>query len=147
MAKVQYRFRDDEPVGDPGVTVDAFGEQSNASAVRLEPGDEARDLLPHLDRLRLIEVNFPTFGDGRGYSAARILREAGYTGDLRAVGEVLVEQIALMRRCGFDAFAPEAPLDPADAEAAWNRYAEVYQPTTDGRSPIWGLRHGNGRHG
>ena len=147
MAEVQYRFRDDEPVGDPGVTVDAFGEQSNASAVRLEPGDEPRDLLPHLDRLRLIEVNFPTFGDGRGYSAARILREAGYTGELRAVGEVLVDQIAFMRRCGFDAFAPEAPLDPADAEAAWNRYAEVYQPTTDGRSPIWGLRHGNGRHG
>ena len=147
MSEVQFRFRDDEPVGDPGVTVDAFGEQSNASAVRLEPGDEPRDLLPHLDRLRLIEVNFPTFGDGRGYSAARILREAGYTGELRAVGEVLVDQIAFMRRCGFDAFAPEAPLDPADAEAAWNRYAEVYQPTTDGRSPIWGLRHGNGRHG
>ena len=142
MAEVQFRFRDDEPVGDPGVTVDAFGEQSNASAVRLEPGDEARDLLPHLDRLRLIEVNFPTFGDGRGYSAARILREAGYTGELRAVGEVLVDQIAFMRRCGFDAFAPEAPLDPADAEAAWDRYAEVYQPTTDGRSPIWAKRHG-----
>ena len=142
MAEVQYRFRDDEPVGDPGVTVDAFGEQSNASAVRLEPGDEARDLLPHLDRLRLIEVNFPTFGDGRGYSAARILREAGNTGELRAVGEVLVDQIAFMRRCGFDAFAPEAPLDPADAEAAWDRYAEVYQPTTDGRSPIWAKRHG-----
>ena len=147
MAEVQYRVRDDEPVGDPGVTVDAFGEQSNASAVRLEPGDEPRDLLPHLDRLRLIEVNFPTFGDGRGYSAARILREAGYTGELRAVGEVLVDQIAFMRRCGFDAFAPEAPLDPVDAEAAWIRYAEVYQPTTDGRAPIWGLRHGNGRHG
>ena len=142
MAEVQFRFRSDEPVGDPGVTVGAFGEQSNASAVRLEPGDEPRDLLPHLDRLRLIEVNFPVFGDGRGYSAARILREAGYTGELRAVGEVLVDQIAFMRRCGFDAFAPEAPLDPADAEAAWIRYAEVYQPTTDGHAPIWAKRHG-----
>jgi uncharacterized protein (DUF934 family) len=74
MAEVQFRFRDDEPVADPGVTVDSFGEQSNASAVRLEPGDEPRDLLPHLDRIRLVEVNFPVFGDGRGYSAARILR-------------------------------------------------------------------------
>ena len=142
MSDVQFRFRDDEPVGDPGVTVGAFGEQSNATAVRLEPGDEARDLLPHLDRLRLIEVNFPVFGDGRGYSSARILREAGYTGELRAVGEVLVDQIASMRRCGFDAFAPEVPLDPADAEAAWHRYEEVYQPTTDGRAPIWAKRHG-----
>jgi uncharacterized protein (DUF934 family) len=142
MAEVQYRFRDDEPVADPGVTVDAFGEQSNASAVRLEPGDEARDLIPHLERIRLVEVNFPVFGDGRGYSSARILREAGYTGELRAVGEVLVDQIAFMRRCGFDAFAPDVPLDPTDADNAFGRYAEVYQPTTDGRAPIWAKRHG-----
>ncbi len=142
MAEVQFRFRADEPVADPAVTVDSFGEQSNASAVWLEPGDDARDLLPHLERLQLIEVNFPVFGDGRGYSAARILREAGYAGELRAVGEVLVDQIAFMRRCGFDAFAPEVPLDPADAEAAFARYDQVYQPTIDGRAPIWKLRHG-----
>lgn len=142
MAEVQFRFRDDEPVADPGVTVDAFGEQTNAAAVRLEPGDDARDLLPHLARLRLVEVNFPTFGDGRGYSAARILREAGFTGELRAVGEVLVDQLAPMRRCGFDAFAPDSPLDPADAEAAFARYRAVYQPAADGRRPIWAARHG-----
>ena len=142
MAEVQFRFRADEPVADPAVTVDSFGEQSNASAVRLEPGDDARDLLPHLARLQLIEVNFPVFGDGRGYSAARILREAGYAGELRAVGEVLVDQIAFMRRCGFDAFAPEVPLEQADADAAFARYDHVYQPTTDGQAPIWKLRHG-----
>ena len=147
MADVQFRFRDDEPVGDPGVTVDAFGAQTNAAAVRLEPGDEARDLLPHLDRLKLIEVNFPVYGDGRGYSSARILREAGYTGELRAVGEVLVDQVAFMRRCGFDAFAPEAPLDPADAQAAFDRFAEVYQPTPDGRAPIWAKRHSGAQGG
>ena len=142
MGDVQFRFRDDEPVSDPGVTVDVFGAQTNAAAVRLEPGDEARDLLPHLDRLKLIEVNFPGFGDGRGYSSARILREAGYTGELRAVGDVLVDQIALMRRCGFDAFAPDAALNPADAQAAFDRFAEVYQPAADGRAPIWAKRHG-----
>jgi uncharacterized protein (DUF934 family) len=79
------RYRDDEAVGDPAVTVDSFADQTNASAVRIEPGDDARDLLPHLDRLALVEVNFPTYGDGRGYSSARILREAGYTGELRAM--------------------------------------------------------------
>ena len=141
MAEVQFRFRDDESVGDPGVTVDAFGDQTNAAAVRLEPGDEARDLLPHLARLRLIEINFPVYGDGRGYTAARVLREAGYTGELRAVGDVLVDQIAFMRRCGFDAFAPEVPLDPADAQAAFDRFPEVYQPTVDGRAAIWAKRH------
>lgn len=142
MAEVQFRFREDEPVADPGVTVDAFGEQTNAAAVRLEPSDDARDLLPHLERLQLIEVNFPVFGDGRGYSAARILREAGYQGELRAVGDVLVDQLAFLRRCGFDAFAPEVPLDPIDAENAFNRYPDVYQPTTDGRTAIWSKRHG-----
>ena len=142
MVEVQFRFRSDEPVADPAVTVDAFGDQTNAAAVRLEPGDDARDLLPHLARLQLIEVNFPVFGDGRGYSAARILREAGYQGEIRAVGEVLVDQIAFMRRCGFDSFAPDVPLDPADAENAFKRYEQVYQPTTDRRAPIWKLRHG-----
>ena len=142
MAEVQFRYRDDEPVGDPGVTVDSFGEQSNAAAVRLEPGDEARDLLPHLGRIRLIEINFPVYGDGRGYTAARVLREAGYTGELRAVGDVLVDQLFAMRRCGFDSFAPQAPLDSADAETALSRWADVYQLTADGRVPIWKKRHG-----
>lgn len=140
--EVQFRFRDDEPVDHAAVTVDSFLDQSNATAVRIEPGDDARALLPHLDRIALVEVNFPVFGDGRGYSSARVLREAGYTGELRAVGEVLVDQIGYMRRCGFDAFAPDKPLDPADAQAAFDRWPQVYQPTTDGRVPIWQLRHG-----
>ena len=139
---VQLRFRDDEPVDHAAVTVDSFLDQSNAAAVRIEPGDDARALLPHLGRIALVEVNFPVFGDGRGYSSARILREAGFTGELRAVGDVAVDQIAYMRRCGFDAFAPDKPLDPADVQAAFDRWPEVYQPTTDGRVPIWQLRHG-----
>ena len=140
--EVQFRFRDDEPVDHAAVTVDAVSEQTNATAVRIEPGDDARLLLPFFDRLALVEVNFPAFGDGRGYSSARILHEAGYTGELRAVGDVLVDQVAFMRRCGFDAFAPDIALDPADAEAAFARYGDVYQPTTDGRAPIWAKRHG-----
>ena len=142
MAEVQFRFRDDEPVADPGVTVDAFGEQTNAAAVRLEPGDDARDLLPHLDRIRLVEVNFPVFGDGRGYSSARILREAGYTGELRAQGDVLVDQIPLMRRCGFDSFAPQAPIDIDVLRASLARYDTPYQKAADGAVPVWKLRHG-----
>ena len=71
MVEPQIRFRDDEAVGDPAVTVDSFGDQTNAAAVRIEPGDDARHLLPFLGRLKLVEVNFPGFGDGRGYSSAR----------------------------------------------------------------------------
>ena len=141
MSDVQFRFRADEPVSDPAVTVDAFADQTNATAVRVEPGDDARELLPHLDRLRLIEVNFPAFTDGRGYSSARLLREAGFDGEIRAVGEVTVDMLSHMRRCGFDAFAPEQPLNPADAEAAFDRWADVYQATVDGCQPIWAKRH------
>ena len=136
------RFRDDEPVGDPAVTVDAFAEQTNANAVRLEPGDDARLLLPFLDRLSLIEINFPTYGDGRGYSSARVLREHGFTGELRAVGDVLIDQLSHMRRCGFDSFAPDAQIDPAAAERAFATWPDVYQKTVDGRVPIWAKRHG-----
>ena len=90
--EVQFRFRTDEQADVAAVTVDSFFDQEDADAVRIEPGDDARDLLPHLARLRLVEVNFPSFADGRGYSAARVLREHGYEGELRAVGEVLIDQ-------------------------------------------------------
>ena len=140
------RFRDDEQVDDAAVTVDSFLDQLDASAVRVEPGDDARALIPHLERLSLVEVNFPAFGDGRGYSSARLLREAGYEGELRAVGDVLVDQVAYMRRCGFDAFEPDAALDEGDLETALNRWPEVYQPAADARQPIWAKRHEGARH-
>ena len=73
------RFRTDEVLEEPAVTLDAFLGQTNATAVRLEPDEDARALLPHLGRLSLVEVSFPSFRDGRGYSAARVLREGGYT--------------------------------------------------------------------
>ncbi|MEH3105981.1 MAG: DUF934 domain-containing protein [Sphingomonas fennica] len=137
-----FRFRDDAAHEEPAVTLDAFLGQSNATAVRLEPGEDARALLPALDRLALIEIAFPKFRDGRGYSAARILREAGYAGELRAAGDVLVDQLPLMRRCGFDSFAPDVALDMAAVGRALDRYDHVYQKAADGRPPVWALRHG-----
>ena len=139
---VELRFRDDAPVDEPGTTLDGFLDQSNATAVRIEAGEDVRRLLPFLDRLRLVEVAFPTYRDGRGYSAARILREAGYVGELRAAGDILVDQLWFMRRCGFDSFAPEKQLDPAAVERALLRYGAVYQSAADGRPPAWKLRHG-----
>ena len=135
--------RGDAISDEPAVTLDAFlDSQTNATAVRLEAGDDARALLPYLDRIALVEVSFPSFRDGRGYSAARVLREAGYTGELRAQGDVLVYQMPLMKRCGFDSFAPQAEIDPATLEAALTRYENVYQKAADGRVPVWALRHG-----
>ena len=137
------RFRDDEAHDEPAVTLDSFlAGQSNAGAVRLEAGEDARALLPHLGQLALIEVGFPSFRDGRGYSAARILREGGYTGELRAAGDVLVDQVPFLRRCGFDAFAPEAPVDPDTLRRSLDRYAFHYQRAADAAVPVWKLRHG-----
>lgn len=134
-------LRDHTPHEEPAVTLDAFLDQSNATAVRIEPGEDVRALFPFLDRLALIEISFPAFRDGRGYSAARILREAGYAGELRAQGDVLVDQIPLMRRCGFDSFAPQHPVDPEVLRAALERYAQFYQGAADAAVPVWKRRH------
>jgi uncharacterized protein (DUF934 family) len=137
------RFRDDAVHDEPAITLDSFlAGQTNANAVRLEAGDDARALLPHLGQLALIEVSFPSYRDGRGYSAAAILREGGYTGELRAAGDVLVDQLPLMRRCGFDSFAPEAEIDADTLRRSLDRYAVQYQASTDGVAPIWKRRHG-----
>ena len=135
------RFRDDPVPDEPAVSLDAFLDQTNAASVRIEAGDDVRRLGPVLDRVRLVEVDFPRFRDGRGFSTARILREMGYTGEIKATGDVLVDLIYFMRRCGFDSFAPDAPMDPADVEAALNRYPHVYQHAADAAVPIWQLRH------
>ncbi len=143
MGETILRFRSDDAHEEPAVTLDAFlAGQSNATAVRIEAGDNARDLVPHLGQLALIEVSFPSFRDGRGYSAARVLREAGYLGELRAAGDVLVDQMPLMRRCGFDSFAPEAPIDAAVLKASMERYDHAYQRAADSVVPVWKLRHG-----
>lgn len=138
----RLRFRSDAPDDGPLSPLADFLADGNAAAVRLDPADDARSLIPHLGRLRLIEVAFPKFRDGRGYSAARILREAGFTGEIRAAGDVLVDQIGFMRRVGFDSFAPAKPLDPAVVKLTLERYPYVYQKAADGLQPVWALRHG-----
>lgn len=141
-----YTFNDRPTSDTPAVSLEAFAAQTNAIAVRIEPGEDARDLLSHLDRVQRVDINFPGFTDGRGYSAAQILRENGYAGELRAIGDVLVDQIAYMLRCGFDSAAPHAPLDGAAVQAALTRFPYAYQKTSgiapvSGRTPIWELRH------
>ena len=136
------RFRDDPVPDEPAVSLDAFFDQSNAVSVRVEAGDDVRRLAPHLDRIRLVEVDFPKFRDGRGFSSARILREMGYAGEIKATGDVLVDLVYFMRRCGFDSFAPDIAFNDEDVQAALTRYPHVYQHAADDAMPIWKLRHG-----
>jgi uncharacterized protein (DUF934 family) len=142
QANRHLRYRKDSESTAPIVSLESFIGESNATAVRINPGEDARALLPHLDRVSLIEIGFPKFRDGRGYSSARILREAGYRGELRAQGDVLVDQLPLMRRCGFDSFVPDVALDESVVAACLARYDHVYQAAADSAVPVWKLRHG-----
>ena len=135
------RFRDDPVPDEPAVSLDAFLDQPDAASVRIEAGDDVRRLGPVLDRVRLVEVDFPRFRDGRGFSSARVLREMGYAGEIKATGDVLVDLLFFMRRCGFDSFAPDIAFNPDDVEAALTRYPYVYQEAADPAVPIWRLRH------
>ncbi|WP_017672205.1 DUF934 domain-containing protein [Blastomonas sp. AAP53] len=141
MVEPQIIYRNEPAVTDAAVPLADFADGTNAAAVRIEPGDDVRALLPHLSQVRLVEVNFPAFGDGRGFSSAQILREAGYTGELRATGDVLVDQFVFLRRCGFDSFAPRKPLNLDDVKAAEGFFPDFYQNTSDGVAAIWAKRH------
>ncbi|CAD5110473.1 DUF934 domain-containing protein [Zestomonas carbonaria] len=84
--------------------------------VWLAPGDEPEALQPWLAELPLIALDFPSFRDGRAYSLAYLLRtRLGWRGELRAVGDVLRDQLSHMRQCGFDAFAVRADKSAEDA--------------------------------
>ena len=110
--------------------------------VRVSPGDDVRKLTPHLSKIALIEVAFPGYRDGRGYSTARILRQdLGFDGEIRAVGDVLRDQVFWMMRCGFNTFLLK-DADPQGAIAhARSLYANAYQSAADGLKPVWALRH------
>jgi uncharacterized protein (DUF934 family) len=93
------------------------------------------ELLPYLDRLAVVALVFPTFRDGRAYSQARLLRERhGFTGELRATGQVLRDQFLFMLRAGFDAFEVKKDSDAAVFADVARRYSVFYQPTGDGRT-------------
>lgn len=101
--------------------------------------DEIADALHGID---LIALKFPTFTDGRSYSTARLLRERhGYTGELRAVGQVLRDQAQFMARCGFDAFELADDARAEEWAGGLSDLAVFYQPAADTRAPVAALRH------
>jgi uncharacterized protein (DUF934 family) len=110
-------------------------------AVSLANTDPVEDLAPHVGRLRLIVLNFPKFSDGRAYSQARLLRgRLGYTGELRATGNVLQDQALFMLRCGFDSFESDQKGFGEALAKARGLFSVVYQPAEDDRAPASFLR-------
>ena len=90
--------------------------------------NDADPLTVALDGVARIELNFPKFTDGRAFSQAHLLRRRrGFTGDIRATGDVLIDQLVQMQRTGFSSAVLKEGKDPADAERQFARYAAFYQ--------------------
>lgn len=106
--------------------------RNQSIGVRLMNSDDPTLLAPHLDKLQIIEVQFPKYTDGRALSQAQLLRRRlGYKGEIRATGQVLRDQLRLMIRCGIDAMA----ITEADAEGVYaasaSEFSEFYQSAAD----------------
>jgi uncharacterized protein (DUF934 family) len=109
--------------------------------VWLDSHEEPAAIAGDLDRFALVAVNFPTFGDGRGYSIARLLRERyGYEGELRAIGEVVRDHLFFMAGCGFDAFLLRDDQDPEEALTAFGDFSDAYQTSADRPLPLFRRR-------
>ena len=115
--------------------------RTGRTGVLLEPNDDPAAIAGIVDQLSLVAVRFPKFGDGRGYSAARLLRERyGYGGELRAVGDVLRDQLLFMKRSGFDSFSLRDDQDPDEAIAAFRELSEEYQASSTQQQPLFRRR-------
>jgi uncharacterized protein (DUF934 family) len=98
----------------------------DGKVLRLEPEDNPASF--SLDGVARVEVHFPKFGDGRGFSIARLLRERlGYRGELRAVGHITRDLLLFLERCGFDAFELRDGDDPHEALASLDDFSHSYQ--------------------
>lgn len=90
-----------------------------------------------LEGVERIELSFPKFTDGRAFSQARLLRRRGFQGDIRATGDVLIDQLVQMYRSGFTSAVLKEGKDPADAERQFARYAAFYQGDAVVKQPLF----------
>ncbi len=101
---------------------------------------EPEALAPYFSRLALIAIAFPAFADGRGFSLARLLRRAGFSGELRASGRILADQAVHAGRCGFDTIEVAGDIAKRQDEAQWRAalgaYSEFYQQGYGRRASI-----------
>jgi uncharacterized protein (DUF934 family) len=138
----------DVPAGVPAIVPLALWRRERAAlaargeaAVWLKPDDDPETLARDAITLPLIAVDFPKFSDGRGYSIARLLREKhGFSGELRAIGDVLRDQLYYLRQCGFNAFAVRADRDVQEALKGLADFSDNYQATVERLLPLFRRR-------
>jgi uncharacterized protein (DUF934 family) len=122
-----------------------FAEQlsnhSGSIGVWLEGHAEIEQIIEPLLNLPLIAINFPKFADGRGFSAARLIRERyNYSGELRAIGGFIRDQLYLLKRCGFIAFQFSDENELSDAAESLKDFSENYQVSVDQENPLFRRR-------
>ena len=123
---------------------DALAARSGRTGVWLESKDGADTIAADLGRLPLVAIDFPSIGDGRGYSVARLLRERhGYKGEVRAIGAVMKDVLLGMERCGFDAYALRDGEDADEALRAFDELADAYQANVVTPLPLFRRRAGS----
>jgi uncharacterized protein (DUF934 family) len=138
----------DVPAGTPVIVpLSLWQAEHDALAARgdvgvwLKPNDDPDALADDIAQLPLIAVDFPKFVDGRGYSTARLLRDKyRFGGELRAIGDVLRDQLYYLRQCGFDAFAVRSDRNAADAIVAFDDFSDNYQSTVARPVPLFRRR-------
>ncbi|MEP3048433.1 MAG: DUF934 domain-containing protein [Roseibium sp.] len=123
--------------GDLLIPLTLFLENANAwldragrTAVVVEPGEDVETAAAYLDQLAFVAVSFPSFADGRAFSTARDLREhLNYDGDIRAVGQYILDQVPLARRCGVSSFEISKPeVLKALKAGEWPEVTKYLQP-------------------
>lgn len=118
-------------------TLEQWLDAPHLPAVEVSPGEDFDPLLSVTADLKLIVVNFPDMTDGRGFSIARALREAGYTGELRAAGRFIRDQLHYLRRCGFNAFNLPVGTTPEAALKSLHEFSVSYQAAQDEPEPLF----------
>lgn len=129
------------PAGDIILSLEAWRENDFTGrkiGIQLEPDQHPGDIAADLNKFDLIAINFPTFHDGRGYSHARILRSRlGYERELRAVGDVMRDQLYYLQRAGFNSFEIKNGRDLEDALKAFDDFSIKYQVSSDEKIPLY----------
>jgi uncharacterized protein (DUF934 family) len=109
--------------------------------VWLDSHEDPADIAEDLKLFGVVAVNFPTFGDGRGFSTARLLRDRyGWKGELRAIGDIFRDQLFYLASCGFDAFVLRKGEDPQEALAGFGVFSESYQASVERPQPLFRRR-------
>jgi uncharacterized protein (DUF934 family) len=141
------RLGDDAPTPASGAIIvslarwllekETLGERSGAVGVEIVAGKDALEHLPEVGARPLVALRFDKFGDGRAFSYAILLRERhGFAGELRAVGDVLLDEVPLMLRCGFTSFEiVDPPTLRALEEGRLPHFVLAYQPSFAKEAP------------